>query len=217
MAIDLNREHVTTEYAKLASNYDSKWSVYIDATTEETVRRLPISIGATLDVGCGTGALLAQLIQRFPNATLTGVDASTEMLEHARSRLPDEVKLHACWAEELPFDDASFDAIVSCNMFHFIRRPEVALAEMMRVLRPAGTVVITDWCHDFLSCKLSDFYLRWFDRSHFRTYGESQCRELLAAVHARHVQVDRYKVTWLWGMMTAIARKELSAAVCVPD
>jgi len=217
MAIDLNREHVTTEYAKLASNYDSKWSVYIDATTEETVRRLPISIGATLDVGCGTGALLAQLIQRFPNATLTGVDASTEMLEHARSRLPDEVKLHACWAEELPFDDASFDTIVSCNMFHFIRRPEVALAEMMRVLRPAGTVVITDWCHDFLSCKLSDFYLRWFDRSHFRTYGESQCRELLAAVHARHVQVDRYKVTWLWGMMTAIARKELSAAVCVPD
>lgn len=166
MTINLNREHVTTEYAKLASKYDSRWSVYIDATTEETVRRLPASIGATLDVGCGTGALLERLIQKFPNATLTGIDASKEMLKHAGSRLPDKVKLHAGSAEELPFDDASFDTIISCNMFHFIRRPEVALGEIMRLLRPAGTVVITDWCHDFLSCKLSDYYLRGFDRSH---------------------------------------------------
>ena len=207
MNFDRNRKAVTEQYAKLARNYDSRWSFYVHATTDATMERLPPTPGATLDIGCGTGALLSRLVDKFPDSNFAGVDASTEMLELARSRLPANVSLATCWAEELPFDAGSFDTIVSCNMFHFIRRPDAALDEMFRVLRPGGTVVITDWCDDYITCKLCDIYLRWFDPSHFRMYGAAQCRELLTAANARQIDIAKYKVTWLWGMMTATARK----------
>ena len=129
------------------------------------------------------------------------------MLDVARSRLPSTIELRQGWAEELPYSDGSFHTVVSCNMFHYIRRPEAALDEMIRVLRPDGTLVITDWCDDYLACKLCDWYLRCFDRSHFRTYGVRQCGRMLKSANACNIEVEKYKITWLWGLMTATAHK----------
>lgn len=207
MTIEHDRSAVTRQYAKLADDYDTRWSSYVHATTEETMKRLPSSPGGILDVGCGTGPLLNRIVNRFPDSAVSGVDASPEMLELAKTRLPDCVALKTGWAEELPFEDESFDTVVSCNMFHFIRQPEAALNEMLRVLRPAGALVITDWCDDYLSCRLCDFYLRWFDPSHFRMYGRQECRDLLAAAGALEIHIEKYKISWLWGLMTATARK----------
>lgn len=202
-----NREHVTEQYAKLAAEYDSRWSHYVRATTDATIQRLPETPGNVLDIGCGTGALLSRLQTIQPALQLAGVDASAEMLAIARDRLQPEVTLRKSWAEELPFDDCTFDTVASCNMFHFIRRPDHALKEMFRVLRPGGMVVITDWCDDFLMCKLCDIYLRWFDPSHFRMYSTSQCHTMLAGADARRISIDKYKISTLWGLMTAMAYK----------
>jgi len=169
--------------------------------------RLPRTVGDVLDVGCGTGALLTCLLNDSQASSLTGVDASREMLDIARKRLTPNVTLRESWAEQLPFDDCSFDTVVSCNMFHFIRQPNDALDEMLRVLRPNGVVIITDWCDDYLFCKLCNIYLRWFDPSHFRMYGVSQCRQLLEAANANDIEIEKYKITFLWGLMTATARK----------
>jgi ubiquinone/menaquinone biosynthesis C-methylase UbiE len=207
MKFDRNSDAVTKQYAKLARDYDSRWSLYVHATTDATIKRLPSSLGSTLDIGCGTGALLSRLVNDFPDSRLTGVDASSEMLDIARGRLPHDVTLRECWAEDLPFEDGSFDTVVSCNMFHFIRSPNDALDEMLRVLRPNGNLVITDWCDDYLTCKLCDLYLRWFDPSHFRMYGQSDCRKLLQAANARQIMIEKFKITFLWGLMTATAKK----------
>jgi len=204
---NFDRRFVVKQYAKLASEYDSRWSFYIRATTDATMDRLPCTVGDVLDVGCGTGALLTCLSNTSRASSLTGVDASVEMLDIARERLSRDVALHECWAEQLPFEDCSFDTVVSCNMFHFIRRPSDALNEMLRVLRPNGVVIITDWCDDYLTCKLCDIYLRWFDPSHFR------CRTFLEAANARQIEIDKYKITFLWGLMTATARKNCGASV----
>ncbi len=207
-----SREHVTEQYAKLAAEYDSRWSYYVRATTDATIQRLPDSLGVVLDIGCGTGALLSRLQNTQAASQLAGVDASAEMLAIARDRLHPEVSLRKSWAEELPFDDCTFDTIASCNMFHFIRRPDHALHEMFRVLRPGGMVVITDWCDDYLMCKLCDIYLRWFDPSHFRMYGTSQCYKMLAGADARRVSIEKYKISTLWGLMTAIAYKSSASS-----
>jgi len=203
-----DRDAVLNEYARLAAHYESRWSFYVRATTSETISRLSVCAkDNVLDIGCGTGALLSQLAALCPNATFSGIDASSEMLDAARSKLPSTIELREGWAEELPYPDGTFNMVVSCNMFHYIRRPRAAIDEMIRVLRPNGTLVITDWCDDYLACKMCDWYLRWFDRSHFRTYGVRQCRRLLAAADARDITIDKYKITWLWGLMTAIAHK----------
>jgi ubiquinone/menaquinone biosynthesis C-methylase UbiE len=155
-----------------------------------------------LDVGCGTGALLSRAQAIAGADQLTGVDLSPSMLAHARAQLPVEVALHSADAAALPFADASFDVVASCNVFHYIREPVRALTEMVRVVRPGGRIVITDWCHDFIACRVLEWWLRWRDPAHYRTYGSRELTRLVEANRCRGVACSRYRVDWWWGMMT---------------
>lgn len=207
------RNLVLEEYARLASQYDHRWSFYVHTTSRETLARLRIDpTESVLDVGCGTGALLNQLSTCYPEAGLAGVDPSPEMLSIARDRLPATIELKQGWAEDIPYSDNAFDTVVSCNVFHFIRQPHLALNEMFRVLRPKGQLVITDWCDDYLACRICDWYLRLFNAAHFRTYRARQCRDLLENAGATEITIERYKITWLWGLMTATTQKRAADA-----
>jgi len=197
---------VLREYARLAKTYDARWAHYVEATARETLKRLRPARRA-LDVGCGTGVLLERLARAFPETALSGVDPAPEMLEAARRRLPESVELRQAWAEALPFPEASFDAVISCNAFHFIRAPRAALREMRRALRPGGQLVITDWCADYATCRLLDAFLRRFNRAHFKTYRGSECVRLLDAAGQKAPRVDRYKIDWFWGIMTIVSEK----------
>lgn len=101
-----------------------------------------------LDVGCGTGRLLASLHSAWPGMKLTGIDLSAPYLEEARRLIgrTARVKLDEAAAEALPFDDASLDLVVSSFLLHELPekiRAQV-LAEIARVLKPGGLVVIVD-------------------------------------------------------------------------
>jgi len=194
------------EYRALAVDYDSRWSFYVAATVQGTLARLVVNEGErVLDVGCGTGVLLAELGRLHPALSLTGIDPVDEMLDVARTRLPESVTLLQGWAEALPFADASFDKVLSCSMFHYSRKPQQVLAEIRRVLAPGGALVLTDWCDDYLSCKLCDLWLRLFNKAHYRIYSSSELQEQLELAGFAGVKVERYKINWLWGLMTAQA------------
>jgi ubiquinone/menaquinone biosynthesis C-methylase UbiE len=97
-----------------------------------------------LDVGCGTGALAARLAARGYEAT--GLDPSDGMLSVLRERAPDVTAVKAS-ATEMPFDDGAFDLSVSVATMHHIAEPGAvrrALSEMVRVVRPGGTVIVWD-------------------------------------------------------------------------
>lgn len=101
-----------------------------------------------LDVGCGTGRLLAFLHGAWPGLRLTGIDLSAPYLEEARRLIgrTARVKLDEAAAEVLPFDDASLDLVVSSFLLHELPKKVRAdvLAEMARVVKPGGLVVIVD-------------------------------------------------------------------------
>jgi ubiquinone/menaquinone biosynthesis C-methylase UbiE len=130
------------------------------------------------------------------------------MLEVARRRLGAAIDLAQACGEALPFGAAAFDVVVSTNVFHFIRHPVAALREMLRVSKPSARVVITDWRDDYLACRACDMFLRAFSRAHFRTYGSKECRELLVEAGSAGADVERYRINWLWGLMTATATKD---------
>ena len=204
----MNKDRSTTaveqEYARLAPRYDQRWSRYIEVTTDVTIDHLgPLSREAVLDVGCGTGALLEKMRRNYPGAELAGVDLSPDMLAVAGGRLGRSVALEQGQAESLPYPEARFDIVVSTSVFHFIRDPHLALAEMRRVLKPDGRLVITDWCDDYLACKVCDLVLRLVDRGHFRTYGRSRCRQMMTDAGFAQVRVDTFRMNWIWGFMTA--------------
>lgn len=95
-----------------------------------------------LDVGCGTGLASQFLLEN--GFRVTGVDISQPMLAVAKERFPSGNWTEGC-AEELPFDDGTFDAAVSGQTFHHLDRSK-ALAEIVRVLRPGGIIGIW-WKH----------------------------------------------------------------------
>jgi SAM-dependent methyltransferase len=91
-----------------------------------------------LDVGCGSG--LALVLAQERGATTSGLDISPALLAIARDRLPG-ADLREGDMEELPFEDASFDATTGVNAFQFAGDPRHALREAARVTRPGGRVV----------------------------------------------------------------------------
>lgn len=97
---------------------------------------------AVLDVACGTGVLaLAAAAIVGPEGRVAGLDANPEMLTVARGKSAD-VEWREGRAEELPYPDASFDAVVSQFGFMFFDDRPRALAEMMRVLKPGGRLAV---------------------------------------------------------------------------
>ena len=204
----MTEDPAASEYARLAAKYDTRWSRYVSATINETLSRLPSNPPLrVLDVACGTGAMLVPLLAMYPNASLTGVDLSSEMLEVARRKLSERVNLVCARAESLPFPAQYFDLVISTNAFHYFRDPRRALSEFHRVLATLGMLVITDWCDDFISCKICDRFLRLFNSAHGRTYGRHECESLLENSSFDVEHVASYKVNWLWGLMTAQARR----------
>jgi SAM-dependent methyltransferase len=99
-----------------------------------------------LDVGCGPGALTAELARRAGPDAVSAVEPSASFAAATRDRLPG-VAVRQATAERLPFPDASFDATLAQLVVHFMRDPVQGLREMGRVTRPGGTVAACVWDH----------------------------------------------------------------------
>jgi demethylmenaquinone methyltransferase/2-methoxy-6-polyprenyl-1,4-benzoquinol methylase len=138
------RQHARTLFAPLGPTYDRyarllsfgqdpRWRRFLVARTEagpgDTV----------LDVATGTGAVALELLRR-KGCAVVGLDQSAQMLEVARRRLPDGVRLVEGEADELPFPDASFDALTFTYLLRYVDDPAATLRELARVVRPGGTI-----------------------------------------------------------------------------
>ena len=99
-----------------------------------------------LDVGCGPGALTAELVRRLGPEAVSAVDPSEPFVAAALARNPGVNVLRAS-AEELPFPDQTFDAVLAQLVVHFMSDPVAGLAEMARVARREGVVAACVWDH----------------------------------------------------------------------
>jgi ubiquinone/menaquinone biosynthesis C-methylase UbiE len=103
-----------------------------------------------LDLGCGTGTLAIQVKRRQPDAEVVGLDADPEMLERARAKAGVagvELQLDEGFSTELPYEDGSFDRVLSTLFFHHLDpEPKAQTArEVARILRPGGELHVADW------------------------------------------------------------------------
>ncbi|HEU4698907.1 MAG TPA: methyltransferase domain-containing protein [Gemmatimonadales bacterium] len=203
----MTRAGVRAEYAALASVYERRWAAYVARTTARTLARLALRPGERLlDVGCGTGALLRAAARQAPAARLAGADLSDAMLREARA-LATPAALVAADAAALPVATGGLDVVASASALHYWTAPDASLGELARVLRPGGRLVLTDWCADFRSSRLAGRWLRLTRRPHHRIYGSRELARRLAAAGFRVTRLERYRVGWLWGMMTVSAER----------
>jgi ubiquinone/menaquinone biosynthesis C-methylase UbiE len=130
-------EHAGWQQA--AAEYDATFAHATALFVEPLLDAAGIKV---LDVCCGTGIVTAAASAR--RASATGLDFSTAMLREAR-RAHSRLHFDDGDAEALPYPGASFGAVVSNFGVHHVPRPEKALSEAFRVLRPGGRVAVTTW------------------------------------------------------------------------
>jgi demethylmenaquinone methyltransferase / 2-methoxy-6-polyprenyl-1,4-benzoquinol methylase len=106
--------------------------------------------GVILDVASGTAGVALQLAARS-RARVVGVDLTEQMLRHGQRRVAtagqrDRITLVAGRAEQLPFPDASVDALTFTYLLRYVRDPQATLAELARVLKPGGIMASLEFC-----------------------------------------------------------------------
>jgi len=219
IAVIGGKDHVVSRYRDVQAFAD-RARVYQDGLLGQMHRDiavrtvdLALSFGPApariLDVGCGTGVLLRELSKRLPQAReLTGVDAAATMIEAAGAggeaalesgRQPDaRLRYLHGRAERLPFDDASFDLVISTTSFDHWVDQRAGLAECHRVLAPGGRLALTDL---FSLALLPTLIGTRSDRA--RT--QLRATKLLAAAGFRSVVWHRiYADAWLSGLFRAV-------------
>ncbi len=130
-----------------ADAYDRFMGRYSVLLSPQLADLAEVRIGQrVLDVGCGPGALTAELATRVGPAGVAAVDPSEPFVAAARARHPG-VDVQQASAEQLPFPDRVFDAALAQLVVHFMSHPATGLAEMRRVTREDGVVVACVWDH----------------------------------------------------------------------
>ena len=137
--------------AQAYERFMGRWSMLLAPALLDVVRvdawRAP---GRVLDVGSGTGHLARAVADRWPECEVVGVDPAPGFVEAARARADAEGEAHRIRFEHgeagaLPLDDDSVDAALALLVLNFVPDPERAMAEMLRVTRPAGVLAAAVW------------------------------------------------------------------------
>lgn len=145
MSVAMKTNEVAAAYDRWAPVYDLVFGNVFKTGRRESIAAAERVGGRILEVGVGTGISLP-LYSR--DCRLVGIDIADAMLEKARKRVVDLAltnveHLAVMDAENLAFEDASFDVVVAQYVVTAVPNPEAALGEFMRVLKPGGELVIT--------------------------------------------------------------------------
>ena len=145
----------TSELSALKTRLRATWiagdfgqiAKYYANQAEDFIKRLDLKPGMkVLDVACGTGNTTVPAART--GAIVTGVDLAPNLVEQARENAKAEgvnVKFEEGDAEALPYEDASFDAVVTMFGAMFAPRPELVASELKRVCRPGGVIAMANW------------------------------------------------------------------------
>ncbi len=198
--------------------YNLRWRTYTRRTLAQTLSMVDLAalqsvktrlgrLPRALDVACGTGILLRQLLEREPNLEVYGVDASAAMLAQARAALNDhphvrleQVEVGPGETAGLPYAPETFDLITCTNALHDLVDPVATLSGLRRLLFPGGQLVVEDFARRRPPFPWAAF--EWLLRriegrqAHASTLAEA--RSLCERAGLRVVCEKAFTVDWFW-------------------
>ena len=172
---------------------------------EELIKQASIQPNQrVLDLGCGTGTLVVLLKRKYPAAQIVGLDPDPKALHRAKKKVKRAgvaVQLDEGFADELPYDEGTFDRVLSSFMLHHLEEPEreKTLREVMRVLKPGGSFHLLDFAGG--EDRARGRWGRLID-SHSHLEGNSQKRILQLIKRAGFTNAEKVKDgSMLFGLM----------------
>ena len=183
------------EDIEAAKRYDKEariWMPHVSKSFVSVAKKRGMTSGKVLDVGTGTGLLAIEFAKRVPGVEVTGLDLSDVVLELARDNVrksegPLRVSFEKGDAEDMPFEDDTFDLVISSNTLHLIENPIRVFNEIQRVLKPQGAFLISDLRRSWLGVLSKDFRA---------SYSPQEVKDLLSQSKLQNWAVKDY-LFWL--------------------
>ena len=223
---------------KRAYQYNTRWQRFNTQTLTETFEMIDITalrsiqerqgrIPRVLDVACGTGILLKQLLAQIPDLEVYGLDASADMLAQAKAVLQDNPHVHLermqigrDIASNLRFGQEYFDLITCTNALHDMPEAVALLAGLRKLLVPGGQLVVEDFAPRQPRLIWATF--EWFlQRIEGNTVHAYTLKETLSLCEQSGLRVTRKKefiIDWLWhGWVLSVYRTTQITISSQPD
>lgn len=183
--IELSKKHFDNQAKIYDETNTAYYSKYPKISCKDVAQRLKYSeYQSLLDIGCGTGYLI-DMLQKQKSADYYGLDLSPEMLKVAKYKLSGSVELIEGYSDSLPYKDSSFDVVTCIQSFHHYPKPEKAMAEAYRVLKPGGLYIISDTgmgnYPKFIYSIYNNFIVKKLNTGDYAAYSKRDIRNLMTS------------------------------------
>ncbi|MEO7021188.1 MAG: class I SAM-dependent methyltransferase [Ktedonobacteraceae bacterium] len=203
---------------RYARQYNTRWRTYtektlaaartlIDGAALQRVLEQHQRPPRMLDVACGTGILIQQMLQQMPNMEAYGIDASADMLTQASESLQDHPQVHlelvdlnagglAHSASTLPV----FDLITCTNVLHDIADPRTFFAQLRTLLAPGGQLIIEDFAprQPILLWAVFERLLQWIETAPVHALTVDEAHALCESAGLRVTAQNTFAINWFW-------------------
>ena len=169
------------------------------------LQRVPEQLGRparVLDVACGTGLLLKQLLECVPDMEAYGIDARADMLalkDWPGVRL-ERAEVNSDGTANVPYPPSTFDLITCTNALHDMADPAALLSGWGRLLAPGGQLVVEDFARrrPALLWAMFEWLMRWIEGGHGHAYTLAEARALCAGAGLDVVCEQVFTIDWFW-------------------
>ncbi|MCM1284928.1 MAG: class I SAM-dependent methyltransferase [Acetobacter sp.] len=183
--LELSKKHFDGQSKIYDETNTAYYSKYPKISCRDVAEKLNnIEYNTMLDIGCGTGYLI-DILQKQRAADYYGLDLSPEMLKVAKSKLSDSVALTEGYSDKLPYNDNTFDVVTCIQSFHHYPKPEKAMAEAYRVLKPGGLYILSDTgmgrCPKFMYAIYNKLIVKHFNTGDYAAYSNNDIQNRMCA------------------------------------
>ena len=192
VATNTHKENVAKHFNDWADHYDSGhmsgWFRYFQ---DKIIQELNPQPGQKIiDVGCGTGWAVKEIVRRVPKAKAYGIDISSEMIRIAKSGITNNaIEFIEGDSENIPYADEFFDAVICSSSFHHYPRPVASLSEIRRILKKDGHLYLLETCRDsFKLIIIHDLIQKIFRNDHIRYYATDELIRFLEIARFQNIK-----------------------------
>jgi ubiquinone/menaquinone biosynthesis C-methylase UbiE len=203
---------------KRAYLYNTRWQGFNTKTLAETLAMIDITalcsieerqgrLPRVLDVACGTGLLLKQLLARVQGMEVYGLDASADMLAQAKAALQgqphvylEHMQISTVTTSNLPYAQENFDLITCTNALHDMPEPAALLAVLRKLLVPGGQLVLEDFAprQPRLIWAAFEWFLQQIEGNKVHAYTLKEALSLCEQAGLHVASEKEFIIDWLW-------------------
>lgn len=197
--------NIQHHYTELADIYDAHWDSYLTPYEDWILQRLPTEAQSVIDLGCGTGRMLAKISKHYPKTELHGIDTTSSMLKKAKETCPNATFAQADLNHYAP--ETTHDVILSLSVFHHLQNQDDYLESIKAAAHEGSTIFFCDFAIDTWKLKAAETYWRIFHSAHHKAYSSKTIKTKLETAGFDILNHETLKADSFWRIQVYALKK----------